>query len=85
VGELAAAADALRRAQRQAQANERRAREAAWLAADEPLRLLEDEADLLARAALVAAGYRQHDRGEWRRRRHERGDDPLPDDGTAQS
>lgn len=26
-------------------------------------------ADLLARAALIAAGYRQHKRSEWRRRR----------------
>src|SRR5262245_48341078 len=26
-------------------------------------------ADLLARAELLAAGYRQHQRGEWRRRR----------------
>lgn len=28
-----------------------------------------DAIELLARAALVAAGYRQHNRGEWRKRR----------------
>jgi hypothetical protein len=26
-------------------------------------------ADLVARAALLAAGYRQHDRGQWRKQR----------------
>jgi hypothetical protein len=30
---------------------------------------LDDLADLLVRAALLAAGYRQHERGEWRRPR----------------
>jgi hypothetical protein len=28
-------------------------------------------ADLVARATLLAAGYRRHDRGEWRRRREQ--------------
>src|SRR4051812_31262119 len=30
---------------------------------------LDEHADLLARAALVAAGFRQHKRGEWRKKR----------------
>jgi hypothetical protein len=38
-------------------------------ALDGPLAELNDLTDLLARAALVAAGYRQHHRGEWRKRR----------------
>lgn len=38
-------------------------------ALDAPLLALDDLADLLARAALLAAGYRQHHRGEWRKRR----------------
>ena len=38
-------------------------------ALDAPLDDLDELADLLARAALVAAGYRQHHRGEWRKRR----------------
>jgi len=41
-------------------------------AAVEPLRSLSNSADLLSRAALVLAGYHQHDRGEWRRRRHDK-------------
>jgi hypothetical protein len=34
-----------------------------------PIKELCDAAETLARAALVAAGYRQHNRGEWRLRR----------------
>jgi hypothetical protein len=34
-----------------------------------PLSDLNEWCDRLARAALVAAGYRQHNRGEWRKRR----------------
>jgi hypothetical protein len=30
------------------------------------------EVELLARAALVTAGFRQHKRGEWRKRRGNR-------------
>jgi hypothetical protein len=33
---------------------------------------LGESCDLLARAALLAAGYRQHHRGDWRRRRGRR-------------
>ena len=38
-------------------------------ALEEPVKELCDTAETLARAALVAAGYRQHHRGEWRKRR----------------
>ena len=34
-----------------------------------PIEELCDAAEALARAAFVAAGYRQHNRGEWRMRR----------------
>jgi hypothetical protein len=34
-----------------------------------PFTELNEIADLLARAALLAAGYRQHKRGEWRKKR----------------
>jgi hypothetical protein len=37
-----------------------------------PIEELCDAAETLARAALVAAGYRQHNRGEWRLRRGEK-------------
>jgi hypothetical protein len=37
-------------------------------AADAPLAALLEAADLVARAALTAGGFHQHNRGEWRRR-----------------
>jgi hypothetical protein len=40
-----------------------------WREASLALAMLCQAADLLARAELLAAGYRQHQRGEWRRRR----------------
>lgn len=36
---------------------------------DEDLLAVEQLADVLARAALVAAGFHQHDHGAWRRKR----------------
>ena len=36
---------------------------------ESPIEELCDVAETLARAAFVAAGYRQHNRGEWRLRR----------------
>ena len=69
VAEMAAAADAVRQAQRRAEAEARRAERARWEAALAPLEELCLASDLLVRASLTAAGYHQHDRGEWRRRR----------------
>ena len=70
-GRTAAARDAKQRARRQAEA-------ARWRATRQELDDLNAQVahcyeliELLARAALVAAGYHQHDRGEWRRRREE--------------
>jgi hypothetical protein len=69
VARLAAELDALDR-------SDREARKQAWQETkfelarlDEPLDRLNELADVLARAALVAAGYRQHKRGEWRKQR----------------
>jgi hypothetical protein len=67
--ELAAALDAQRRKE---QATER---EAELALAERLQRLLDaalplaELAETMLRAALLAAGYRQHDRGHWRRRR----------------
>lgn len=69
-GALAAAADLLRRKQRQMEVQERRAEESRWQAAGEPLNDLCKSADIVARAALVAEGYHQHAHGEWRRRKY---------------
>ena len=68
-GELAAALDAQRRAERQARLEQRREERARLQAADAPLAGLCGGSDLLARAALLAAGFREH-RGKWRRARH---------------
>ena len=65
--ELIAAADALRRVQRVIQARENQAEQARLQEAERPLQRLCAVTDVLTRAALVAAGYYQHDRGVWRR------------------
>ena len=79
VAELAAAADALRRADRLAAAEARRAEAASWQAALAPLLELCRVADVMARAALLAAGYHRHSRCSWRRRRHVHHDDNAPE------
>jgi hypothetical protein len=81
VAELAAAADALRQADRRAAMEARRAEVASWQAALAPLLELGHVADLLARAALLGAGYRQHARSSWRMRRHVHHDDSAPEAG----
>src|SRR5262245_35854363 len=81
-GEQAAAEDARRRAQRQAAAAAQRAEQDRWDEATRTLRDLCDLSDLLVRAALLAAGFHQHARGAWRRKRHvhdhEPNDTPRP-------
>jgi hypothetical protein len=65
--ELAAAADDLRRLEREIAARESCAERERLREAEAPLLQLCQMTDALTRAALLAAGYRQHDRGEWRR------------------
>ncbi len=69
LGELAAQMDAEDRRRREEEA-------AAWKEEREQMEALEalveelcEAAEVLAKAALVAAGYHQHKRGEWRKRR----------------
>jgi hypothetical protein len=69
LGQLAAQMDADKRRRREQEA-------AAWKAERERIQGLEapvaqlcEAAEILARATLVAAGYRQHNRGEWRKQR----------------
>ena len=69
VAELAVRDAELRRAERQARARSQARLEAAEAASQE----LAELADLLVRAALVAAGYHRHDRGNWRKRRERPG------------
>lgn len=71
VAEACAELDALDR-------RERKRKEAAFRADCERLEAIDRTTrefsalvDSLAQGALLAAGYRQHHRGEWRRRRHD--------------
>lgn len=69
VGELAAQLDAINRQKRGAERDALQTELDAVAALDAPLAELDELADLLARAALAAAGYVQHHCGEWRKRR----------------
>lgn len=71
VAQLAAQLDELGRLDQERNRTEARAVRAKVEALDETLSQFDDLADLLARAALLAAGYHQHKRGEWRKRRHD--------------
>jgi hypothetical protein len=66
---LIAQFDALERDRREAERITARIERERIDALDAPLLALNDLADLFVRVALLAAGYRQHHRGEWRRRR----------------
>ena len=81
--ELVAAADALRRGDRRAAAEARRAEEASWREALAPLLELSRAVDVVVRAALLAAGYHRHSRSTWRRRRHVHHDDNAPEAGRG--
>ena len=78
VAEIAAAADALRRADRRAASEARRAEQDRWREALAPLLELSRVADLMARAALLAGGYHRHAR-TWRKRRNVHDNDNAPE------
>jgi hypothetical protein len=67
--DLAAQLDAGRRADQEAARQSEHARRQELADLDAPLDALDELVDLVARAALLAAGYRQHRRGEWRKKR----------------
>jgi hypothetical protein len=73
VGQLAAQLDAIERQKRETERAILRAEADELAALDAPLAELNELADLFARAALAAAGYAQHHRGEWRKRRGQGG------------
>jgi hypothetical protein len=70
VAELAAQQDAEARAQRLAERDRLQHESARWASATAPLSDLSRLLDGLTAAALIAAGYHQHHRGTWRKRRH---------------
>lgn len=64
VGALAARNDSLDRQEREDMKAREAEADALDVAVDDACRTI----DLLAQAALIVAGYRQHHRGEWRKR-----------------
>jgi hypothetical protein len=74
LAKLAAEIDTIKRADREAEREARHVEKAELDALDASVRELDEMADLLARAALLTAGYRQHKRGEWRRKRRGKND-----------
>jgi hypothetical protein len=67
--EMAAAADDLKRLEREIAGRERHAEQARQREVEGPLVRLCAASDVLTRAALLAAGFHRHHRGPWRRRR----------------
>src|SRR5262245_15183044 len=70
--ERAAAQDAERRRQREAEDEARRLESKRWERVETLIRELIRVTDFLVRASLIGAGYHQHDRGAWRRMTHGR-------------
>jgi hypothetical protein len=69
LGALAAKSDALERLQREEEVQALRKECLRMEALEAPLEELCTAAEILSRATLLAAGYRRHKRGEWRRKR----------------
>jgi hypothetical protein len=68
--QLAAALAAQRQREREAEWDRRRQERGRWEADTRTLQQLIAVSDLLVRAALLAAGFHEHQQGDWRRRRH---------------
>ena len=66
--QLAAALAAQRQREREAEWARRRRERGRWDAKTETVQRLIEVSDLLVHAALLAAGFHQHERGAWRRK-----------------
>lgn len=73
VAEMSAQLDVIDREQRQLEKLEAGQRKIALAARDAEIKAINQIADLVASAALLAAGYHLHKRGEWRKRRGKAG------------
>jgi hypothetical protein len=69
VAELVAETDIFKREWRSRDALDRRQEKADLIFLDAVMKDLEETTDVVVRAALTAAGYRQHNGGEWRKQR----------------
>lgn len=82
-----AGADELERQRRKVAADAQRQERARLDAIDAQFARLDSLADLIVRASLVVAGYHQHHRGDWRKRRGTNTDESDADqfeDGNSQ-
>jgi hypothetical protein len=71
IGELAARMDTEKRRLREEEKVSRREEHERLDALAAPLEELCAATEVIARAALIASGYHQHNRGEWRKRREQ--------------
>ncbi len=69
IAELMAEMDAVERSRRMAEREALRAEREQAVSVEASVGALCEAADLMVRTALVLAGYHQHKRGEWRKRR----------------
>jgi|SRR5215218_6815370 len=67
--ELAASTDAMKRLQREEEAKVWRLERDNLETVDQALAELCEAVEVVSRATLLAAGFRQHKRGQWRRKR----------------
>jgi hypothetical protein len=72
LAELAAEIDTEERWQREGQRQSWREECECMQALEQPIEELCEASETLAQATLIAAGYRRHNRGEWRKRRERR-------------
>src|SRR5262245_45134306 len=79
VAELSAQMDAALRADREAERAAWKEKKAELERLDAEVESLVEVTDLVARAALLAAGFHQHKRGEWRKRRGQDSDAAADD------
>ena len=75
VAELAAQLDEIKRQEREWKAFEDRMRRKELDELEAALATFDELADTLAAAAMLVAGYRRHNQGEWRKRRVNQGSD----------
>lgn len=69
IAELAAQLDAIKREQRHLERLALRHEKNELVGLEADVKALAERTDMVARAALLAAGFQQHKRGEWRKRR----------------
>src|SRR5262249_32281212 len=83
VAELVAQLDALEREKRRLRTLDLRHEKNELTALDADLKALAETTDHVARAALLAAGFHQHKRGEWRKRREQDHNEQDPNAGSS--